>query len=166
MNIKFRSIEEGDLPQLLAWRNDDRLRHSFREYRLLNMINQRDWLRHISRSRQVEMFGILADQMLVGACGLCYINWVSRTAEPSIYIAPSSQHTDIAIQALKLLHQKAFEQFNLHRLWVEIYDFDTAKIALFENSGYVLEGRLRQHMFSLGQYHDSVMYGLLRDEAE
>lgn len=161
MIVKLRAIEKRDLPQLRDWRNDDRLRYSCREYRLLSMTNQRDWLDHISRSREVEMFGIVHLAKLVGVCGLCNINWVNRTAEISLFIAPDSWSRDVAAQALELLRQKAFGELNLHRLWVEVYEFHAAKIALLEEGGYVLEGRLREHTFKLGRYHDSVIYGLL-----
>lgn len=162
MNIKLRAIEESDLTQLRDWRNDDRLRHYFRGSRLLNMVNQHDWLGHISSSPEVEMFGIEADEVLVGTCGLCYINWVYRTAEVSVYVAPHLWVTGIAIQALRLLQRKAFEEFNLHRLWTEVYEFHLAKITLLEQYGFVLEGRLREHTFKSGRYYDSLMYGLLR----
>lgn len=166
--IRFRAIEESDLPQLRDWRNGDKLRSWAREYRLLNLVNQRDWFEHISRSCEVEMFGIeyLANSgfELVGVCGLCNINWVYRTAEPSIYVAPDLRDTNIAARALDLLRQKAFEELNLRRLWTEVYDFHPARIALHEGGGYVLEGRLRKHVFKLGKYRDSLVFGLLRED--
>lgn len=161
--MRLRAIEERDLSQVRDWRNDDRLRHTFREYRLLNMVNQCSWLDHISRSHEVEMFGIERNGALVGVCGLCNINWVNRTAETSIYVAPDLQYPEVAAKALYFLKQKAFEEFNLHRLWVEVYEFHTAKIALLQQGGYVLEGRLRKHSFKQGRYFDSLMYGLLRE---
>lgn len=162
MIIRLRAIEEGDLPQLRDWRNDDRLRHGFREYRLLNMVNQHDWFDHISRSNKVEMFGIEVDGLLVGVCGLCNINWVSRVAEPSRYLAPA--YESLMPEVIKLLRKKAFEEFNLRRLWTEVYSFRTERIALLEQQGYILEGRLRKHVFKQGQYHDSLIYGLLKEE--
>ena len=39
----LRAIEESDLEQLLAWRNDPRMRRFFREYRELNMTQQKSW---------------------------------------------------------------------------------------------------------------------------
>jgi len=159
--MMLRAIEARDLSRLRDWRNEDWLRCTFREYRLLNMINQQDWLDYVSRSREVEMFGIQVGDALVGVCGLCNINWVYRTAEVSILVVGKSR--DLwASEALDLLKQKAFEEFNLHRLWAEIYEIDESKITLFEKGGYVLEGRQREHVFKLGKYYDSLMYGLLR----
>lgn len=162
MTIYLRSIEERDLAQLRDWRNGNRLRSSCREYRLLNMINQRDWLEQISRDPKVEMFGVVQQTELVGVCGLCNVSWIYRTAEVTIYVAPNVDDTTVAVQALKLLKRKAFEEFNLHRLWAEVYEFHIAKITLLEQHDFVLEGRLREHIFKLGKRQDSLMYGLLR----
>lgn len=166
MNIRFRAIEESDLPQLRDWRNDNQLRCNFREYRLLNMINQYNWLDHISKSHDIEMFAIelSCNRELVGVCGLCNINWVNRTAQPSRYIAPGYQGEELMPEVIKLLRQKAFEEFNLHRLWTEVYSFRTERIALLEKYGYILEGKLRKHIFKQGQYYDSLIYGLLKEE--
>lgn len=160
MAVHLRPIEKSDLAQLRDWRNDDRLRSTAREYRLLNLVNQQDWLEHVSRSREVEMFGIEVGGTLVGVCGLCNINWVYRTAEVSIYATDK----EVTAKVLYLLQQKAFEEFNLHRLWAEVYEFHTAKITLLKQHSFVLEGRLREHVFKQGRYHDSLMYGLLREE--
>lgn len=157
MAVHLRAIEERALPLLRDWRNSEELRHTFREHRLLNMLNQQDWLARVSRDPSVEMFGIYQIDMLVGVCGLCNINWVNRTAEVSILV--KEKHARLV---MKELHQKAFEEYNLHRLWAEVYEFDLAKIALLEKHGYAQEGRLREHVFKLGKYHDSLIYGLLR----
>jgi len=163
MKVRLRAIEEGDLSQLRDWRNDDRLRSTAREYRLLNMVNQHDWLNYISRSREVEMFGIEVDGALVGVCGLCNINWAYRVAETSIYVAPNLQDQDHAAQALELLKRKAFEELNLRRLWTGVYELHPERAVLYEGAGFVLEGKLRKHVFKLGEYHDSWIYGLLRE---
>jgi len=171
MDIRLRALEQTDLEQLRDWRNSDWLRPFVREYRLLNMINQRDWLDHISRSREVEMFGIEAffiandtvrQWNLIGVCGLTNINWANRTAEISLYIKPSHQGEGIGAQVLEALRQKAFGEFNLHRLWAEIYSNNQASIRLFEKCGYAKEGVQREHVFKQGEYHDSLIYGLIK----
>ena len=41
--IKFRSLEADDLPTLRDWRNSKFVKRTTREYRLLNMLNQKAW---------------------------------------------------------------------------------------------------------------------------
>ena len=43
-NVSFRALEESDLETLRNWRNKKHVRKTTREYRLLNMINQKKCL--------------------------------------------------------------------------------------------------------------------------
>ena len=163
IELKLRQIEERDLPLLRDWRNKDEIRERCREYRLLNMVNQREWFEYISTSKDVAMFGIERGGSLIGICGLCHINWVNRTAEVSLYIGPEElRGKGFGRQALQMLKVKAFEEFNLHRLWAEVYGFNVASMTLFESCGYEREGILKEHIFAKGQYWDSIIYGLPR----
>ena len=159
MKISLRALEESDLLQLRNWRNADWLRPYVREYRLLNMSNQHEWFEEISSKRDVAMFGILVDGELSGVCGLTNINWVNRTAEISIYIHPEKRGQGAAGETMFELEKVAFEIYNLRRLWAEVYDFNDPGRNLFENCGYEQEGRMIQHVFKNGQYHDSLLYG-------
>jgi len=159
--MNLRQLEREDLPQLRDWRNSDWLRPYVREYRLLNMENQEEWFRSLS-SRDVEMFGIELAGVLIGVCGLTHINWVNRTAEISIYVARGARGYGVGSEALERLEEIAFDRYNLNRIWAEIYDHNEASIKLFEKAGYLLEGRMRQHVYKEGAWRDSLLYGRLR----
>ncbi|MBU2177402.1 MAG: GNAT family N-acetyltransferase [Gammaproteobacteria bacterium] len=164
--VWLRSLEFEDLPQLRDWRNDDRLRHAFREHRLLNLLHQREWWERVSHDDRHEMFGIMRGPDLVGVCGLCYIQWVNRTAEISIYVDPEFWEQGIAARVLQLLADRGFGEFGLERLWAEIHGFNERSIRLFEAAGYVHEGTSRSHIFKNGRRWDCQLYGLLREEAQ
>lgn len=163
MQVNLRQIEQEDLKQLRDWRNLDELRQFFREYRLLNMVDQQKWFDYITTCSDVEMFGVVVNDSLIGICGLTHISWVNRTSEVSILLAPECQRQGTGAQVLELLAHKAFNEFNLHRLWAEIYAFNTVSVRLFETAGYKREGVLHNHIFKNGTHHDSLIYGLLRD---
>jgi RimJ/RimL family protein N-acetyltransferase len=170
--IGLRALEQEDLPQLLEWRNAPQMRQFFRERHELGMDDQLAWLERVSgqrgRPRDTLMFAIerLSERDLVGACGLCYIDWISATAELSLYIGAGLAYVEetFAPEACRILIAHAFDELNLRRLWVEVFAFDDAKVALLETLGFALEGTLREHRFHAGAYHDSLMYGLLRGE--
>lgn len=161
MRVRLRQLEFEDLELLRDWRNSKRLMAYTREYRLLNMVNQQDWFERMSRDHNTEMFGIEADMWLVGACGLTSINWVSRTAEVSIYIG-NPDYDEAGIEVLELLKHKAFDEFNLQKIYAEIYSTNYFKQELFKSSGFELEGILKRHAFKQGVYVDSYMFGLWR----
>ena len=108
--VGLRAIEESDLPQLLAWRNQPEYRQYFREFHELSSTNQRGWYEsRVLRDPNTIMFAIvrLADGKLLGACGLCYIDWVNRHADFSIYIGEGGVYIDdtYAIEAAELRDQ-------------------------------------------------------------
>lgn len=164
--VGLRSIERQDLLQLLEWRNKPEYRRYFREYRELGMDHQNNWYeKKVLQAPSTMMFAIieLATCKLIGACGLCYIDWLNRTADFSIYIGDNELYIDkkFAPDTCKVLRAYAFDELRLHRLWSEIYDFDNSKKNLFDTLGFQLEGRHRETHWSEGKWHDSLFYGYL-----
>jgi RimJ/RimL family protein N-acetyltransferase len=169
--VGLRAIEPGDLESLRQWRNQPTLRRYFREYRELASVTQREWYeRVVLASPGAIMFAIveLSGGDLLGAAGLCAIDWVSRCADLSLYIGADGRYIDDvwAPDALRQLLQYAFGELGLHRVWSEVYEFDTAKAALYESFGFTVEGRHRDHHFAEGQWHDSLFFGLLAEELD
>ncbi|PKM77603.1 MAG: N-acetyltransferase [Firmicutes bacterium HGW-Firmicutes-15] len=167
--VGLRAIEKNDLDQLLEWRNIPELRQYFREYRELSMENQQRWYEKIVvEDQNTLMFAIidLNTTELLGASGLCQINWVNRNADFSIYIGKNKMYIDseYAIDAATILSKYSFEELGLHRLWAEIYDFDEPKKGFFERLGFTLEGRHRETYWSNGMWHGSLFYSILDRE--
>jgi len=166
----LRAIEEADLDALLAWRNRPELRRYFREYRELNRVQQQAWFgTKVNGDPSTRMFAIeeLATGRLLGACGLCYIDWVNRTADFSIYIGADGLYIDerYAPDAAVAMIGYGFDELGLNRLWSEIYAFDHAKTAFFERLGFTLDGRHRQTHWAEGAWHDSLFFSLLAGDA-
>ncbi len=167
--VGLRAIENADLPQLLEWRNKPEYRRFFREYRELNSEQQNKWFESkVCNDSSIRMFAIedLINGKLIGACGLCYIDWVNRNADFSIYIGPDNIYIDdkYAIDAGLVMIKYGFKELNLHRLWSEIYDIDEAKKKMFKTLGFTLEGTHRQTHWTEGKWVNSLFYGLLESE--
>lgn len=165
-SVGLRAIEKEDLTKLLEWRNNPGLRQYFREYRELNHYNQDQWFESkVIQDPNTIMFAIeeLETQQLSGACGICYIDWINRSADFSIYIGSNNTYIDhhFARDAAEILINYAFSELNLHRLWCELYEFDVMKKEMLENIGFQLDGRHRQTHWSKGKWNDSLFYSLL-----
>ena len=71
-SVNLRSLELDDLEILKKWRNNKVNRIHTREFRLLNMINQKHWFDSIHKDNPPKfiMFGIVNKQKkLIGICG-------------------------------------------------------------------------------------------------
>ena len=167
--IGLRAIEQNDLEQLLSWRNRPEFRRHFREYRELSFEQQKNWYQEkVLNDPKTCMFAIvdLESNLLLGACVLCYLDWINRSADFSIYIGHDCLYIDdeYAIAAARLLIRYGFEELNLHRIWSEIYEFDSHKIKMFENLKFKLDGRHRQTHWTEGKWCDSLFFSILNEE--
>ena len=113
------------------------------------------------------LFSLLHHGELVAYGGLVHISWSDARAEVSFLVDPT-RAADAATYRqdfrahLRLLGQVAFEGLKFNRLFTETYDIRPAHVALLEEAGFRLEGRLRQHVqLTPGTFADSLMHGQL-----
>ena len=164
--VGLRALEKEDLPQLKNWRNNPNQRKFFREVNELNDFNQNKWFESICDKNSInKMFAIvkLDTNEIIGVCGLCYIDWVNRSADFSIYIGYEDLYIDevFAIEAAQLMRTYGFEILNLHRLWAEIYSIDEKKKVFFDNLGFKLDGELKETYWFENKWHNSLYYSYL-----
>jgi len=169
--VYLRAIEESDLPQLMKWRNDPQLRKFFRETDEINMQNQRKWFDSVNaKNSPHKMFAIIKSDTdeLMGACGLCYIDWINRSADFSIYLGYKDLYIDnlYAIDAANLMKDYGFSVLNLHRLWAEIYSLDEKKKIFFSQLNFTLDGTFRDTYWYDSKWHNSLFYSLLSTDAK
>ena len=167
--VGLRAIERDDLAPLLAWRNRPAFRRYFREVRELSSRQQHDWYETtVLNDPRTRMFAIVErkSSALLGACGLCQIDWVSRAADFSLYIGQDALYIDeiYAPDAGRTLLRYGFDELGLHRIWCEIYGFDDAKQKLLPRLGFTLDGRHRETHWAEGAWHDSLFFGVLDRE--
>ena len=164
-NVNLRSLEIDDLGILKKWRNDKITRNHTREYRLLNMINQKQWFETIHKDNPPKflMFGVIDKRKkLVGVCGLTYIDWKNRHCEISIILYLKNwQKTKEAKETISLLINYGFGELNMRRLWVEIFDTVPENIKLFESLNFHREGILRDKLWRQKKWHNSYIYSKL-----
>lgn len=160
--VGLRAVEKEDLALLRDWRNIPEFRRNFREVRELNLTNQEKWFeRSCVNNLNDFMFVIvrLSNNKPIGACGLLYINWIIRSADFSFYIGDNQSYIDsegYAKDAANLLINYGFNNLNLHKIWMELYEFDKLKLDFFQNEfNFQVDGKLRDNCFEDGKYWDS-----------
>ena len=162
--VRLRQIEESDLPKLRDWRNSPYIRAYTREYRPLNMLNQKRWFDSLIIDQLNVMFIIEEKNSneTIGCCGLTHINWKEGHGEVSIYIGEQKwQEKGYASDALQLLLRYGFCELRLHRIYAIIFEYNEASIKFFEKNGFKFEGKHREARFWDGKFHDELVYGVL-----
>jgi RimJ/RimL family protein N-acetyltransferase len=67
-------------------------------------------------------------------------------------------------EAMRLALNFAFNELNLHRVQLSVFDYNERAIALYEKMGFVREGVYREYLQRDGKRYDMYLYGLLRRE--
>lgn len=69
-----------------------------------------------------------------------------------------------ATDAMKIMLRYGFLELRCHKFNSETIDLNQASICLHKSLGFVEEGRRRQNVFTGGQFHDEVLFGMTREE--
>lgn len=164
------ALERRDLPFLMNWRNQTEFRKYFREYRELNSDMQNSWYeKKVLGDMGTIMFAIhdTRNDELLGCCGLCYINWIHRNSDLSLYIGKDNLYIDTigyAEESCRLLFDYGFSELGLEKIWSELYEFDDRKIQLYQRLGMQIDGMLRNQYYYDGRWWNSQVFSILRDE--
>jgi RimJ/RimL family protein N-acetyltransferase len=76
------------------------------------------------------------------------------------------QRQGYASEAILLILRYFFQELRYQKCTVGVYDFNEASIKLHEKLGFQHEGRERRVYFTRGEYHDSLILGITREEFE
>lgn len=67
-------------------------------------------------------------------------------------------------EAMRLMVDEVFTKFNLHRLELDVFDFNPRAVRVYEKLGFKQEGVLRDTLFYDGEYHSTIIMSILEDE--
>ena len=169
-SVGLRALEKEDLPFLRDWRNIKNFRRNFREVRELNLADQYEWFESLQKTKHINYMFTIVDLKTnnpIGAAGLLYVNWNIRSADFSFYIGKDEFYIDnkgYAQEAAQLLIDYGFKNLNLHKVWMELYEYDNMKIDFFtQNFDFKKDGCLRDNCFEDGKYWNSLIISLLNN---
>jgi RimJ/RimL family protein N-acetyltransferase len=101
---------------------------------------------------------------MVGAVGSYQTDLRAGWFEYGVTIGADHRRKGYGAEAAVLLHRFMFAERRFHKCEARIFAHNEASLALHRRLGFVEEGRLRDHVFFAGRYHDVVMMGMLADD--
>ncbi|WP_426060002.1 GNAT family N-acetyltransferase [Hymenobacter sp. B1770] len=170
-NYELVPIRYEDREPIRAWRNAQL--EVLRQPQPLTAEQQEAYFQRVvmplfNQERPTQLlFSLLHNNELVAYGGLVHISWPDGRAEVSFLVDPiraanPTVYRQDFLAHLRLLGQAAFEHLGVNRLFTETYDIRPAHVAILEEAGFRLEGRLRQHVrLAPDTFADSLMHGQL-----
>ena len=126
--------------------------------------NAHEWIEFATTQSPETNFAIANDTDLIGGIGITLQSDVNRrSAEIGYWLGEPHWGQGIATAALKATTDWAFSEFDLVRLYGEVFEWNPASGRVLEKAGYELEGRLRKSIVKDGQVIDALLYAMVRD---
>lgn len=105
------------------------------------------------------------DDRMLGEAVLNMIDRQQRCANFRILLADRSLYGQgIGTEATRLIVDHGFAGLGLHRIELEVFDFNPRAQRAYEKAGFVLEGRRRDALLWDGAFHDSLLMSILQPE--
>ncbi len=169
--IQLTAIQRDYLPRYVEWLNDWQVSQFLAPGipRPLRIEDEMDWFEHQRAASDQQVFAIvtIADDKLIGNCGLHRIDLKNRCAMFGIFIGDQNYWgKGYGTDATNTILRYGFEQLGLNRVELWVYDFNPRAIRAYEKAGFKREGVRRQGLYRNGTYHDEFIMGILREEWE
>lgn len=106
----------------------------------------------------------LTDRVFAGSVTVGETDTRAGRFKTGVEVHPAHRRKGYAADATELVLTYMFAEQRFNKCEVEVYAFNDASLALYRRLGFAEEGRLRQHEYFAGAYHDSVLFGITAEE--
>lgn len=100
----------------------------------------------------------------LGEIVLNELDRVARSANLRLAMRPAFRGRGYGTEAIQLMLSLAFDTLGVHRVGLDVLTLNARAQSLYENLGFVSEGRLRDAARDGERYCDVIVMGILEDE--
>lgn len=168
----------GDDPQTIAeafsrWNRDSEYARLLDDEppRLRSVQSIKEWLeKEFEKGEEMRYFftiRTLADDQLIGFIGLFAIDWNHGNAWVGIGLGERNYWGNgYGTDAMQVILRYAFRELNLHRVSLDVFEYNPRALHSYEKAGFKIEGRRRKIVQRDGTRYDMIFMGILREEWE
>ncbi|MNI32862.1 Spermidine N(1)-acetyltransferase [compost metagenome] len=156
-SIQFRKTMIMDLDYVINAENDEESRNYVAQWsreKHIAAIESRDQLHIVIENLDGEKIGYMI------LAGLTNDNDCIELTRINI----SHKGQGYGKQSIRLIQKFVFHHLNAHRLWLDVKDFNDRAKYVYESSGFIVEGLLRECIKKNNTYDSLFIMGILRDE--
>jgi diamine N-acetyltransferase len=166
VQVRLRPLEERDLPTCVEWMHDREVTRwlaSVGEPPTLE--EEQEWYDRRRADPDSVMWAIeTAEGQLIGNVEL-RLTPAARRAEIGIVIGDKSEWSKgYGTHTVGLVLRYAFKELELNRVELTTDEENHRAIRCYEKCGFVREGLLRQHRFVDGDFGNTLIMAVLREE--
>jgi RimJ/RimL family protein N-acetyltransferase len=126
----------------------------------------RDW--YGSRNGQADRLDLAVTDKSTGQCvgEVVLNNWnpASNSCSFRILLGPAGRDRGFGSESTRLIVGHGFEQLGLHRIWLDVLNFNPRARHVYEKIGFVVDGVQRHDVRWDGEWIDATLMSILAPE--
>lgn len=164
--LNLRLITKEDIPTIIHWVNDGEVTQYLGLRTPMSYEKENEWVEKLYKDDKNFVFGIETKEgELIGNMGLHGVDYPSGVGTTGAIIGNKDfWGQGYGTEAKMLLLHYAFDTLNLRKVCSQVFAFNERSINYSKKCGYREEGRMRQHQFRNGEYHDIVLLAVFRED--
>jgi len=165
--ISLRTLTTDDVNRMVTIANDKRIADTLRDifphpYR---RSDAEGYISFVMSQNPIMNFGICYNDKLVGVCGGNALDDVHKfTAEVGYWLGLDYWGKGIASVAVTQLIEHYFTHTPFIRLQANVFSNNLASERVLIKNGLVKEGIMRKYVYKNGEYLDTPLYALLKED--
>ncbi len=165
--IVLRPITEDDAPAMFAALADREMLRLTGSQQTFTYDAVQQFCRRVMSADDRADYAITlkGDPTYMGEVVLNNIDWLNRTANFRIALGQQALlGLGYGTEATRLILDYGFRSLNLHRIELEVYEFNPRAQRVYEKVGFVREGVRRDVLLWEGQYYNAITMSILEEE--
>ena len=163
----IRDWRPGDEGSLVHHANNRKIWRNLRDAfpHPYTMTDAKKWVQSARTANPVTSFAIVIDDNAAGGIGFILKDDVFRvSAEIGYWLGEEYWGQGITTEAVRAMTDYVFANFEVHRIWAGVFEWNPGSMRVLEKAGYQLEGRMKQSVIKEGQIIDEMIYAIWRDK--
>lgn len=165
--VKLVPLETIHDNYIVKWRNDSSISTFLFSSEIITLESHRRWFeKYKNLSDRQEFVIYITDRNIpIGTIGLSSIDKINSRAEYGITIGEIEyMGKGYAKEASQLILKYAFEEINLNKVFLKVFEDNTRAIGMYKKLGFNVDGVLRQDVFKDGIFRNVIEMSLLKEE--
>ncbi len=167
--VRLRGFEKEDAEELHEAMNNPDMIRFLSVYKPHSKEEEEEWIEKTWEERKKgEKYAFAIEEKengeLIGSISLMDIEDNNKRAEIGAWIKQEYWGKGYGTEAEKLIIKYGFEELNLHSIYGRVYEFNKRSQRAVEKTGFKKAGRFREAIYRHGEYHDAILYDILKEE--
>ncbi|MCC3670629.1 GNAT family N-acetyltransferase [Terrisporobacter mayombei] len=165
--VILRALNKIDKGKILEWVNDPEIRELTGGIYPVSEIEHEKWFENRVLDPVNKIFAIqpIDSSNIIGIIGMKNVDFINRNAEIYIYIGDKQYWGNgYGSESVGKLVEFCFNELNMHRVYLQVFEYNERAIASYRKIGFETEGMMRESLYKNGKYHNKILMSIIKNK--